>query len=88
MALAMAVKSKAPDAVKLFVGQIPKHLTQEELLPIFEEAGAVFDINIIKDKSTKQSRGCCFLTYSSRSEADNAIDLFHNKKTISPILVE
>ncbi|EFJ23463.1 hypothetical protein SELMODRAFT_442777 [Selaginella moellendorffii] len=81
----MAVKSKAPDAVKLFVGQIPKHLTQEELLPIFEEAGAVFDINIIKDKSTKQSRGCCFLTYSSRSEADNAIDLFHNKKTISPM---
>ncbi|KAJ7563882.1 hypothetical protein O6H91_03G128800 [Diphasiastrum complanatum] len=75
----------AADAVKLFVGQIPKHFTQEQLLTVFREAGNVCEINIIKDKATKQSRGCCFLTYATRKEADNAINSFHNKRTIAPV---
>ncbi|GBG88219.1 hypothetical protein CBR_g46786 [Chara braunii] len=78
--------TKSHDAVKLFVGQIPKMLTEEQLRPIFGEAGNVYEINIIKDKTSKMSRGCCFLTYMSRVEADKAIQLFHNKRTIPPMV--
>jgi hypothetical protein len=45
------------DTVKLFVGQLPKQLTEQQLASVFSEAGTVYEINIIKDKLTKQSRG-------------------------------
>lgn len=72
-------------SVKLFVGQIPRHMTEEQLLPIFREAGNVHEISIIKDKATRASRGCCFLIYTSKEEADNAITLFHNKRKLPPV---
>lgn len=51
------------DAVKLFVGQVPKQLSEQQIAGIFGEAGNVREINIIKDKLTKQSRGpVAFLT--------------------------
>jgi len=29
--------------------------------------------------------GCCFLTYTTRQEADKAIEIFHNKRTLQPV---
>ncbi len=49
--------SRGLDAVKLFVGQLPRQLTEQQLATVFSEAGTVYEINIIKDKVTKQSRG-------------------------------
>ncbi len=49
--------SRGLDTVKLFVGQLPKQLTEQQLASVFSEAGTVYEINIIKDKVTKQSRG-------------------------------
>lgn len=73
------------DTVKLFVGQVPRHMTEEQLLPIFQEAGAVRELSVIKDKATKASRGCCFLIYETKQEADNAIALFHNQRKLPPL---
>ncbi|KAG0600721.1 hypothetical protein M758_11G056200 [Ceratodon purpureus] len=77
--------SRAADSVKLFVGQLPKQMNEQQLAEVFSEAGTVYEINIIKDKLTKQSRGCCFLTYTTRQEADTAIEIFHNKRTLQPV---
>jgi len=49
--------SRGLDTVKLFVGQLPKQLSEQQLASVFSEAGTVYEINIIKDKLTKQSRG-------------------------------
>lgn len=46
-----------PDAIKMFVGQIPKHLSESELKTLFEEFGRVFQINVLRDKVSKQSKG-------------------------------
>lgn len=46
-----------PDAIKMFVGQVPKHLNEPELRTLFEEFGRVFQINVLRDKVTKQSKG-------------------------------
>jgi hypothetical protein len=43
--------------VKLFVGQVPKHMTEPELLAMFREVAAVDEVTVIKDKVTKVSRG-------------------------------
>ncbi|CAA6654208.1 unnamed protein product [Spirodela intermedia] len=80
------------ESVKLFVGQVPKSMTEAQLLSMFKEVALVDEVNIIKDKITKGSRGCCFVICPSRQEADKAIDACHNKRTLpgasSPLQVK
>ncbi|PPD78763.1 hypothetical protein GOBAR_DD24304 [Gossypium barbadense] len=80
------------ESVKLFVGQVPKHMTEAQVLAIFEEFALVDEVNIINDKATLSSRGCCFVICPSREEADKAVDACHNKKTLpgasSPLQVK
>lgn len=45
------------DAIKLFVGQIPKHMEEEDLRPVFEEFGEIFDLAVIRDKISGLHRG-------------------------------
>ncbi|KAK7896826.1 hypothetical protein WMY93_022151 [Mugilogobius chulae] len=51
-----------PDAIKMFVGQIPRSWSEKELKELFEPYGAVYQINILRDRSQNppQSKGCCF----------------------------
>lgn len=45
------------ESVKLFVGQVPKNMTESQLLAMFQEFASVDEVNIIKDKTTRASRG-------------------------------
>ena len=45
------------ESVKLFVGQVPKNMTEIQLLDLFKEVAVVEEVKIIKDKFTKASRG-------------------------------
>ncbi|KAK6141305.1 hypothetical protein DH2020_024941 [Rehmannia glutinosa] len=76
------------ESVKLFVGQVPKHMTESQLLAMFKEFALVDEVNIIKDKATRASRGCCFVICPSREEADKAVNACHNKKTLPGDLCE
>ncbi|KAJ4815044.1 hypothetical protein LUZ62_027610 [Rhynchospora pubera] len=84
--------AREEDSVKLFVGQVPKHMTEEQLIALFKEVAIVDEVNIIRDKATKASRGCCFLICPSRDEADKAVVAYHNKRTLpgasSPLQVK
>lgn len=75
----ISTASKDEDAVKLFVGQIPKDMGEEDLRPVFAEFGSIFDLTVIRDKTTGHHRGCAFLTYSSKPAADAALEALHNK---------
>lgn len=48
-----------PDAIKMFVGQIPRSWSEKELKELFEPYGAVYQINILRDRSQNppQSKG-------------------------------
>ncbi|XVE77705.1 hypothetical protein DITRI_Ditri13aG0084300 [Diplodiscus trichospermus] len=85
-------KATSEESVKLFVGQVPKHMTEAQLLAMFKEFALVDEVNIIKDKTTRSSRGCCFVICPSRQEADKAVNACHNKKTLlgasSPLQVK
>ncbi|KAL3626034.1 condensin subunit [Castilleja foliolosa] len=70
------------ERVKLFVGQVPKQTTESQLLQMFKEFALVDEVNFIKDKATRVSRGCCFVICPSREEADKAVNACHNKKTL------
>ena len=47
-------------SVKLFVGQIPKSMAESQLLSIFSEIALVDEVNVIRDKISKASRGRAF----------------------------
>ncbi|XP_065209964.1 CUGBP Elav-like family member 1 isoform X5 [Planococcus citri] len=71
-----------PDYIKMFVGQIPRTMDEEELKAMFSEYGRVHQINVLRDKHTGQSKGCCFLTYYTRKAALDAQNALHNIKIL------
>ncbi|XP_026086677.1 CUGBP Elav-like family member 2 isoform X16 [Carassius auratus] len=74
-----------PDAIKMFVGQIPRSWAEKELKELFEPYGAVYQINILRDRSQNppQSKGCCFVTFYTRKAALEAQNALHNIKTLT-----
>ncbi|XP_058210266.1 RNA-binding protein BRN1-like isoform X1 [Rhododendron vialii] len=92
MAEGQELRDRSEESVKLFVGQVPKSMTEDQLLAMFQEFALVDQVNVIKDKATRASRGCCFVICPSRQEADKAVDACHNKTTLpgasSPLQVK
>ncbi|SPP78913.1 blast:CUGBP Elav-like family member 2 [Drosophila guanche] len=76
-------KEPDPDNIKMFVGQIPKSMDESQLREMFEEYGPVHSINVLRDKATGISKGCCFVTFFTRRAALKAQDALHNVKTLA-----
>jgi cold-inducible RNA-binding protein len=58
---------------KLYVGNLPYEVTESDLQTLFETAGAVSTINIIRDRATGQARGFAFVEMSDSEGAQRAI---------------
>ena len=62
---------------KLYVGNLSKSVTEQELDALFTQAGEVLETEVIKERKSGQSRGFAFVTMSAQSEADKAISMFN-----------
>lgn len=81
--VAFGDKEPDPDNIKMFVGQVPKSMDEAQLRDMFEEYGPVHSINVLRDKATGISKGCCFVTFYTRRAALKAQDALHNVKTLN-----
>jgi len=63
--------------VKLYIGNLSKSTTQDDLNVLFTQAGEVTETEVIKDRKSGESRGFAFITMSAQSEADKAVSMFN-----------
>lgn len=61
-------------AKKLYVGNLPHSVNNNELQKLFEQYGSVSSANVIMDRDTGRSKGFGFVEMSSEDEAQAAID--------------
>lgn len=59
----------------MFVGKIPRDLYEDELVPLFESAGAIWDLRLMMDPLSGQNRGYAFITYCNKDDAQKAVKL-------------
>jgi RNA recognition motif-containing protein len=58
---------------KLYVGNLPYQTVEADLQTLFESAGPVASINIVRDRATGQARGFAFVEMSDDEGAKRAI---------------
>lgn len=58
---------------KLYVGNLPYEVTESDLQALFEGAGQVSTINIVRDRATGQARGFAFVEMIDAEGARRAI---------------
>jgi RNA recognition motif-containing protein len=61
-------------ATKLYVGNLPYETTESDLHALFEGAGQVSGINIVRDRATGQARGFAFVEMADAESAQRAIN--------------
>ena len=60
--------------MNIYVGNLSREVTEEDLRQEFTAFGEVQSVTIIKDKYSGQSRGFAFVEMPSKSEGQAAID--------------
>ena len=63
--------------VRLYVGNLAKSTTEAELKALFAQAGEVSAAEVIKDRSSGESKGFAFVTMPDQASADKAISMFN-----------
>lgn len=53
---------------ELFVGKIPRDLFEDELVPLFEKAGPIWDLRLMMDPLTGLNRGYAFVTFCTKKK--------------------
>uniref|UniRef100_A0A8C1ZJS5 Synaptotagmin binding, cytoplasmic RNA interacting protein n=1 Tax=Cyprinus carpio TaxID=7962 RepID=A0A8C1ZJS5_CYPCA len=63
---------------EIFVGKIPRDLFEDELVPLFEKAGPIWDLRLMMDPLSGLNRGYAFLTFCTKEAAQEAVKLCNN----------
>ena len=67
-------------AKKLYVGNLPYSVTEDQLRELFSQVGEISDVAIVSDRYTGQSKGFGFVEMASDEAADEAIRRFDGQQ--------
>ena len=60
--------------MNIYVGNLAREVTEDELRQKFEAFGQVTSVNVIKDRYSGESRGFAFVEMATKAEAQAAIN--------------
>ncbi|KAH9731272.1 Heterogeneous nuclear ribonucleoprotein Q [Citrus sinensis] len=63
-----------PHGSEVFIGGLPKDASEEDLRDLCEPIGEVFEVGLVKDKDSGESKGFAFVAFRSKEVAKRAID--------------
>lgn len=66
--------------MRIYVGNLPYEVSEEELRETFSAYGNVTSVNIITDRATGRSKGFGFVEMPSASEGQTAISELNGKR--------
>jgi RNA recognition motif-containing protein len=72
--------------MNIYVGNLPRATTEDELRQCFEEFGQVTEVRLITDKFSGESRGFGFVEMPSKDEAEKAIEAMNGKELLGRVL--
>ena len=72
--------------MNIYVGNLPREATEDDLRQAFEAFGQVTSVKIIKDKYTGDSRGFGFVEMPNNQEAKSALSGLNGKDLKGSIL--
>ena len=64
-------------ATRLYVGNLPYSVSENDLRRLFSQAGTVESVALPLDRETGRPRGFGFVQMADDQEADNAINMFN-----------
>jgi len=59
--------------LKVFCGKIPRDVYEDELIPLFEKCGTIWDLRLMMDPLTNLNRGYAFVTFTTTEAALEAV---------------
>ena len=66
--------------IRIYVGNLSKSTPEAEIKTLFEKAGEVTSVELVKDRDSGLSKGFAFVTMGAQNEADKAISMFNTHK--------
>ncbi|XP_047435142.1 RNA-binding protein 47 isoform X4 [Mugil cephalus] len=66
-----------PRGCEIFVGKIPRDVYEDELVPVFESVGRIYEMRLMMDFDGK-NRGYAFVMYTEKHEAKKAVRELNN----------
>jgi len=73
--------------LKLYVGNLPFGVSEEDLQKLFSEAGVVQSVKIVMDAYSGRSRGFGFVEMAAKEDAEKAISLINGKTLMERTLI-
>ncbi|KAL8566961.1 hypothetical protein ACOMHN_059761 [Nucella lapillus] len=58
---------------EVFCGKIPREVFEDDLIPLFEKCGKIWDLRLMMDPVTGLNRGYCFVTFCEKEGASETV---------------
>lgn len=71
--------SLPPHGSEIFIGGMSRDVSEGDLRDLCEPFGEIFEIRMVKNKDTGESKGYAFITFKTKEVAQKAIEDLHNK---------
>jgi len=63
---------------QVFIGKIPRNVYEDELVPMLEKAGTIWDFRLMMDPLSGQNRGYGFASFTTRDAAQECVKQMDN----------